>query len=382
MTSTPHSIEQRANGQSGELDWRRLFEAVPGPCAVLSRDLRFVAVNDAYLSTLACTREQIIGRNAFEAFPPDEADRDAAEQLRTAFERVFTGSEREEVLQHYAIRDVEGRYVERHWRNVLVPVRSSRGDVEYVLQRADDVTIQVEAERERDVAFEQVQQLLDMAPDAHVTVDTAGRIEHVSSRAVELFGYTERELVGRDVEQLVPDAFIASHRQHRIEYMHAPYRRPMGSGLDLYARTRSGALMPVEISLAPIELADGIHVVASIRDVTERRAVEHEQARSAQERERQVELESEEYRRALRHYQQVVRHRIANPLQVIGGMSRTLLDHPDLDQEVRARMLEEIHVAADKLGHASIFAPEQLDETERALRPRPFSARRSPQFDD
>jgi len=112
--------------------------------------------------------------------------------------------------------------------------------------------------------------LLDAAPDAMVIVDRFGRITLVNRQTEALFGYTREELIGRPVEVLVPDRLRAAHVQQRADFSARPKTRPMGYGLDLFARRKDGSEFSTEISLSPLE-ADGETVIISvIRDVTER----------------------------------------------------------------------------------------------------------------
>jgi PAS domain S-box-containing protein len=113
---------------------------------------------------------------------------------------------------------------------------------------------------------------LSLMPDAAIAVDGEGRIVAANTRAESTFGYREEELRGKAVEVLVPERYRHSHRKHRASYLAEPRARPMGVGLDLYARRRDGSEFPVDISLAPIKGDGGLLVVAAVRDISERKA--------------------------------------------------------------------------------------------------------------
>jgi PAS domain S-box-containing protein len=117
-------------------------------------------------------------------------------------------------------------------------------------------------------------ELLDAAPDPIVIVNEAGGIVHVNVRVEEMLGYERAELLGERVEMLIPERFAVSHRVHRGDYVAAPSARPMGSGLELWARRKDGTEVPVEISLAPLETPTGTLVSAALRDVSARRDAE------------------------------------------------------------------------------------------------------------
>ncbi len=121
---------------------------------------------------------------------------------------------------------------------------------------------------------------LSLMPDAAVAVDGKGMIVSVNERTEAFFGYAAEEVQGKSIELLVPERFRHAHRRRRSEYSGDPRTRPMGAGLDLYARRKDGSEFPVDISLAPIG-GGGQLVVAAIRDITERQAAQSAQAQLA-----------------------------------------------------------------------------------------------------
>ena len=123
-------------------------------------------------------------------------------------------------------------------------------------------------------------ELVDAAPDGVIVCDQDGHIVLVNSEAERMFGYGRHELAGQKVDVLVPDRARPQHGHYLGGYTGAPRLRPMGIGMELTGRRKDGIEIPVEISLAPIETANGLLVTAGIRDVTERRKLERDNRRA------------------------------------------------------------------------------------------------------
>ena len=106
-------------------------------------------------------------------------------------------------------------------------------------------------------------------PDALIVVDAAGTIVMTNRPAERMLGYAPDELVGLNMDVLVPDAIRPRHADYRAGYAKAPRTRPMGTKMDLVARRKDGSEVMVEIALSPLQDQGLPLVVASIRDIGE-----------------------------------------------------------------------------------------------------------------
>jgi PAS domain S-box-containing protein len=118
------------------------------------------------------------------------------------------------------------------------------------------------------------QTILDFLPDAVIVSDSGGIITSVNTRTEQLFGYSSHELLGMQVDQLVPDELRGSHGRDRRAYYQSKAVRPMGRGKPLRGKRKDGSTFPVEISLSPYAIPGEDLVISIIRDVTEREQLE------------------------------------------------------------------------------------------------------------
>jgi PAS domain S-box-containing protein len=125
-----------------------------------------------------------------------------------------------------------------------------------------------------------VEQVLEFAPDAIIGADGDGRIVLANHQTELLFGYSRDELLGEQVEALIPQRFRPGHPEHRTGYFADPRTRPMDE-LALHGVRKDGTEFPAEISLSSIDVDAGRLAVAAVRDVTERRSAEQARARLA-----------------------------------------------------------------------------------------------------
>jgi PAS domain S-box-containing protein len=124
-------------------------------------------------------------------------------------------------------------------------------------------------------------ELIEDAPDAILQVDAKGIIILANRTAETMFGYRREELLGSNVDLLVPIGNRGGHKDHRQGFDRFGVARVMGQGMGaLHARRKDGSEVSVEIALNPVKTKDGIYVTAVIRDVTERKRTERQLERT------------------------------------------------------------------------------------------------------
>lgn len=209
------------------------------------------------------------------------------------------------------------------------------------VQMPDDLVV-VAAIRDitdRKKAEEKFKGLLESAPDAMVIVNPEGKIALINAQTERIFLYSRAELIGEEVEILIPRRFT-KHYHYRSEYFNDPHVRAMGKGLKLFGKRKDQTEFPVEVSLSPLRTDEGLLVLAAIRDVTDRKEDEERIFRLNEELKlnlQQLEASNED----LSSFSYSVSHDLRAPLRAIHGYAKILSEEHLLKTDDQGRQLME-----------------------------------------
>jgi two-component system cell cycle sensor histidine kinase/response regulator CckA len=174
--------------------------------------------------------------------------------------------------------------------------------------------------------------VMQSATQAIIAVDRDGRIRLVNRRTEDMFGYAESEVIGQQIEMLLPESFRESHTKHRATYFDQPHPRPMGIGMQLAGRRKNGKQFPVEISLNHVMVEGEPLAISFVSNIGERVRLE-EQLRQSHKMDAVGQLAGG------------VAHDFNNLLTVIQGFSAMGLEDMEPDHPLH-EPLQEIEKAA------------------------------------
>jgi PAS domain S-box-containing protein len=250
--------------------------------------------------------DDIIGRNAAILFP---ADQHSTEQR--LMERIAAGERIE--MHHVRRRHRDGRTITVSL--TLSPITDPSGQITGVASISRDIS-----DRQRAEAI--FQSLLEAAPDAMLGVVEGGVITLINAQAERLFGYRREELLGRNVDLLVPQRL-------RHTTCQPGDAKPSSS---LTALRKDGTEFPAEISTSTLDTDDGLLMSIAVRDVTDRLIAQAERERLIAQAERDAAERRTQHARRLESLGQLaggVAHDFNNILAVIGNYTELLIDTLD-----------------------------------------------------
>jgi two-component system, LuxR family, sensor kinase FixL len=177
----------------------------------------------------------------------------------------------------------------------------------------DDEQRRRQSEDARILAEARWRAIIDSAVDGIIVIGAAGAIESFNPAAQRLFGYTEAEVIGRNVSMLMPSPYREEHDGYLAHYLRTGQQKIIGIGREVTGRRHDGTTFPIHLAVAEMRVGDERHFTGIVHDLTARVRLE-EQLREQTSLARLGEMAA------------VIAHEVKNPLaavrgaiQVIGG---------------------------------------------------------------
>lgn len=165
--------------------------------------------------------------------------------------------------------------------------------------------------------------VIEASPSALFMVDKSGFITLVNTHAERLFGYARDELLGRSINMLLPEALRGAHQQHMSNYLVQPIAKNMSMRDDLFGCCKDGTRLAIEVGLTPIHFSNGVSILATINNVSERKRIEIQRAEHTKELER--------INQELDRFAYIASHDLKSPLrgieQLTSWLSEDLADN-------------------------------------------------------
>lgn len=203
-------------------------------------------------------------------------------------------------------------------------------------------------------AEERLRLIIDSVPNGVVMIDQSGRIRLANPKVEEIFGYSHEELLGEEIEILIPKEVRQRHPELRNAYMSTPMVRAMGQGRDLYGVRKDGSEFPVELGLNPLRTDEGLFVLAAVVDITERKKTEldlraySEQLETTNRDLTKTKAELEQKNQELDEFTYVASHDLQEPVRKLVSFSKLL--EQDLGDALNENATRDLRFIVDAAG--------------------------------
>ncbi|WP_042424365.1 PP2C family protein-serine/threonine phosphatase [Streptacidiphilus anmyonensis] len=199
------------------IDYRAVFEALPGMVALLTPDLVYVDANEDFARNSGRSREELIGRYLFEVFPdnPNDPAASGARNLEASLRRVLATGERDTMaLQRYDVQSNEDadEWEERYWSPINAPVLDAEGRVVLLVHRVEEVTELIRARARGRAAVGGRSQAMEaeLYTRSRELQDVNERLRAAHAR--------ERQVALALQEAMLPAPRLADHHQAAVRY--------------------------------------------------------------------------------------------------------------------------------------------------------------------
>ena len=243
----------------------RVIETVDTPVVILGTDGSIVRFNPASEQLTGYSADEAIGRKVWD-FLITEEERGA---VKTVFEKTRGENTPTHFTNFWKTKDGQRRRIE--WSNSTI--RNKAGKAAYILATGIDVTVSSATEFALSETQDYLRSIIDASPTAIITINEQGLIQSFSAKAEQCFGYKETDVIGKNVNLLMPEPDHSRHDQYMKHHRETGEKRIIDRARPVFAQRQNGEKFPAMIHIN--EFQDGERIfVGFVEDLTHQRLTE------------------------------------------------------------------------------------------------------------
>ncbi len=310
---------------SSEQRLQSVIDNVPVVVFLKDRAGKYLLTNDKYQVLTGVPCADVLGKTDAELYPPDMAN---------AFANLDN-----EVMQSGGLVEFEEKSphpdgsLHDYWSS-KTPIKNAEGEVVGLLGVALDITERKRAEsvlkETKDVLTyteARWRAILDNLGDAVITINQFGHIQTFSRAASDIFGYTPKEMMGKNVKDLMPAHIAAVHNNYLQRYFEEGEAKVISRNRELTGCKKNGDEFPIDLTVSPVIFHGEKIFVGILRDITDRRKMETD-ILAAKET-------AEEANKAKSEFLASMSHEIRTPMNGVLGMLGLLAKTSLSDDQAR-----------------------------------------------
>lgn len=207
--------------------------------------------------------------------------------------------------------------------------------------------------------------IMNSSLEGIVLTDHVGRILEFNPASVKMFGYSREEVLGRNVNLLMPEPYFSEHDQYIRNYQETGIRKIIGTGREVVGRTKDQRTFPLDLSISEAVDEEGRMYIGILRDISERKKIEQSLHNAM--------VEAQQAAKAKTIFLANMSHEIRTPMNAIIGFVELLLAH-ELTSEQR-RHLQTVQGSARSLLRLlnDILDTAKIDQGDYQLELIPFN---------
>ncbi len=197
--------------------------------------------------------------------------------------------------------------------------------------------------------------------DGIIIIDVNGIIETINPAGLDLFGYDEDEVIGKNIKMLMPDPYQSEHDEYLEQYNRTGIKKIIGIGRDVKGLRKDGMTFPMELSVSEMLLNGKVFYVGTVRDISDRKRAEVELNKYSVGLEAMVAErtdgmkaaveEAEKSNRAKSEFLSQMSHELRTPMNAILGFAQMLeMDFDGFDETQRENVNEILTAGRHLLG--------------------------------
>lgn len=250
-------------GTAGEERFKSIVNQAQDAIFIKDKQRRHIFVNPAMAMNIGISEERLLGNTADDVLEPE-----SAKVVKAVDDKTFQG----EIVDEIRRLDIGGRTF--YFHTVQAPLRYHEGQVEEIFAIVRDITALRESENALAVSEAKYKTIVEAIDDAIITGSLDGTIISWNKGAEKIFGYSEKEALGRHITLIVPENL--KEEQMEIE------QKTIASGYqgkyEVMRLHKEGHLIPVEVSTNAVIDHDGrvTALTGILRDISYRKRAEEE----------------------------------------------------------------------------------------------------------